>query len=261
MPKVSIGCLIYRSTVYADFVWENVHKYTPELSTSEAEFYFVANDATPEVIEHLKEKGYTFYIQNNPHRTNDELFALGFGKPEYLHRVYRGWNRAIDEARGEIVVLVNSDMGFSPNWLANILKHVSGKKVVSSRLVERGHPVIGHFTSCVNGTGSVVYQCGRTPLEFEDEKFQAYVEKHSKPNKVSGGGVFMPVAFFKDTVVSMGKYPEGNLAGKDFDHPVASGDDFLFRKMKESGIEHITSWDSMVYHFQQGEMEFVNETL
>src|SRR5439155_17482671 len=111
--KISISSLIYKSTKYADFVYNSIYKYTPELQTGEAEFYFIANDATEQVINHLENKKYKYYINNNKHYTEEELFKMGYGCPEYMNRVYKSYNEAIKKASGEIIVLINSDMGFS----------------------------------------------------------------------------------------------------------------------------------------------------
>ena len=85
--KVSIICLIYQSPEYADYFYDNIMAYTPEIESGEAEFFFVANDATTEVLELLKKRGYPHYVNNNPHYTNEELFARGFSFPEYMARV------------------------------------------------------------------------------------------------------------------------------------------------------------------------------
>lgn len=252
--NVSIASLIYTSTTYADFVYEQVHKHTPELATGEAEFYFVANDATPEVLDHLRRKGYPFYEQTNQKHTDDELFAMGYGKPEYLHRVYKAWNRAIDEAKGKYVVLINSDNAFSPHWLNNLVRRTTKDTIVSSLLVERGHEVIGTFPASLNGTGSIPYNCGKTPYSYDEEKFQAFVQQISS-DAVSIGGVYMPVCFMKDGAV---RYPEGNIAGSSFDDVVDYGDRVFMRNMNRT---HITAWDSVAYHFQQGEMEFQPGTI
>jgi len=50
-------------------------------------------------------------------------------------------------------------------------------------------------------------------------------------------------------------YPEGNIAGANFNDVIDYGDRVFMRKLKEIGVNHITSWDSLAYHFQQGEME------
>lgn len=51
MVKVSIACLIYKSTRWLDFVYDQVKKHT---NLEDNEFYFVANDACEEVLTHLK---------------------------------------------------------------------------------------------------------------------------------------------------------------------------------------------------------------
>lgn len=255
LPRISIAALIYKSNVYADFVYNSVHKHTPELKSGEAEFYFIANDASDEVINHLTDKGYNYYVNNNVVFSNDELFKQGYGKPEYINRVYKGWNEAIRKARGEIVVLVNSDMGFSDDWLKNLINKVSKDTIVSSKLIERGHERIGHFPDSLNGTGSYVYHCGKTPKDYDEEKFLSFA-KTFRSDKVTTGGVFMPCAFYKENAFKVNLYPEGNIAGRSFDHVVECGDHKFFRLLSSIGVRHITTWDSIVYHFQQGEMEF-----
>lgn len=254
--KVTIAALIYRSTVYADFVYSQIHKHTPSIKEGTTEFFFVANDASDEVIKHLVAKNYPFYEQRNTVHTPDQLFKMGFGKPEYIHRVYRGWNRCIQEAKGDIVVLVNSDMGFSPGWLENLLKHVSPTTIVSSLLIERGHEKLKHFPAWLNGTGSIVRNCGKTPLQYNEGAFQAFASSVKKPNHTSVGGVYMPMAFQKDLALKVGCYPEGNLAGASFDQVSAYGDQVFVKKLADIGVRHITAWDSLAYHFQQGEQEF-----
>ena len=168
---VSIGALIYKSTVYADFIYAQIHKYTPLIKEGKANFFFVANDASEEVIQHLIKNNYPFYTQNNKIYSEDELYSMGYGAPEYIHRVYKGWNRCIKEAIGEFVCLVNSDMGFSENWLENLLKYAYNNVAVSSLLIERGHEKLGHFPASLNGTGSFVNNCGKSPLNYEETKF------------------------------------------------------------------------------------------
>jgi hypothetical protein len=256
-PTVSIFSLIYKSTKYADYVYEQVHKYTPLVNSGVANFFFVANDASVEVIEHLKNKNYPYFIQNNNKYTEEELFSKGYAKPEYIHRVYRGWNRCLNECTGEYVCLINSDMGFSENWLENLLKYASENTAVSSLLIERGHERLGHFPSSLNGTGSILYNCGKDPSLYDEKKFIDYVNKNKIVNscKITEGGVYMPIVINKKIALSVGGYPEGNIAGKNFNDVIDYGDRVFMRKLKQNGVKHITSWDSFSYHFQQGEME------
>ena len=258
MLKVSIVSLIYKSTVYADFVFNQVHKYTPLIKSGKAEFFFVTNDATDEVINHLKKNNYPFIKHNNQILSEDELFKKGIGKPEYLHRVYKAYNRCIIEAKGEYVCLVNSDMGFSPNWLENLLKNSNENTAVSSLLIERGHETLGNFPPYVNGTGSQLYFCGKTPIDYDEEKFLNYIKENIEEftNKLTTGGVYMPILFSRCKALQAGLYPEGNIAGNSFNDVIDYGDRVFMKKLKDIGVSHITSWDSIAYHFQQGEIEF-----
>jgi len=256
--KVSIAALIYKSPLYADFVYEQIHKYTPMINACNATFFFVANDASDEVIQHLTKMNYPFIKHDNIRYSDEELFKQGIGWPEYIHRVYRAWNRCILESEHDYVCLVNSDNAFSPNWLENLLQYANENTAVSSLLIERGHEVIGHFPADLNGTGSIVYDCGKTPLQYNEGKFLEYVSQHKDyvKNKISEGGVYMPILFNKQKALDVGLYPEGNTAGDSFMNVIDYGDRVFMRKLKEIGVHHITSWESVAYHFQQGEMEF-----
>ncbi len=79
-PKISIICLIYKSTTFAKAVYESLHKYTPQLNNGEAELIFVANDADEKILEFLKDRKYTYAINNNIFLSEGELFKLGYGK-------------------------------------------------------------------------------------------------------------------------------------------------------------------------------------
>ena len=84
---ISIASLIYRSTRYADAVWNSAHAHTPHLSDGRARFFFVANDATEEVISHLEEKKYPFVRQHNARLPDDDLKALRVdGQWKFVHK-------------------------------------------------------------------------------------------------------------------------------------------------------------------------------
>jgi hypothetical protein len=240
---ISIVSLIYRSTVFADSVYRSVHKFTQEVLDGKAEFYFIANDPEERLTRHLENKGYRYYLNVNPRRTEAELEAMGFAWPEYIHRVYRGWNEGIKRANGEIVVLVNSDHLFSPDWLGNLVKHVSETTVVTSQSLEP-EAWGGSFGG---------YRFG-TIDSFNYDDFLKFVNIHRRPGEVREGGVYMPVAFLKSLAEKVGYYPEGNLNGGNFATIGRCGDAAFFDRLAEIGVKHITSLDSMVYHFQEGEM-------
>jgi len=247
MVKISIFTLIYRSTQFADFVYESLNKYTPMIARGEAEFFFVANDASPEVLKHLADKKYPFYEFNNQKLSDEELFKKGYGKPEYIARVYKGFNFGIERSKGEIVVILNSDMAFSPDWLENLLKYVTEDTIVSSQLVERDHPRYDVFKGAYHG------EFGCCMADYKEEEFLKFVLK-MKATGLVPGIAFAPCAFYKSNAVKVGLYPEGNIAGESFDDVIETGDQRFFWNLSKINVNHYTALDSIVYHFKEGEM-------
>lgn len=228
-PKITVVCLIYQSTGYIDFVWNSFQKYT-----AGADFLFVANDATQKVKDYLKNKNLPRLIFENSDKNE-----------HYLNRVYRAWNYGGFNAPGEIIVFVNSDMAFSPDWLPNLLKNLNKNRIVCSRLIESDKLLSGRY--------AIMKNFGQTYKEFNNEAFQRYAEKIKKP-EIRRGGLFMPCAVYKDVFIKSGGYPIGNR--KEPDGSETSGDFILFyEKLKPLGVEHYTVFDSIVYHIQEGEMD------
>lgn len=248
MLKVTIVCLIYRSARFAEWVYDSARAYTPMIERGECDFLFVANDATEGVKSFLKEKSYPHVINDNEYLSQEELFDRGYGKPEYIHRVYRGWNAGIKASKTDLVVLVNSDNYFSPDWLEGLLKHYSSNRVVCSQLVERQHPRYPVFPGAIHG------EFGNHPDNFDRQGFLRLAEG-IRTTGVRPGGAFMPCLVSRSAIESVGMYPEGNLAGISFDHIVGYGDEVLFRRLRRRGIEQVTSLDSVVYHLKEGEMD------
>jgi hypothetical protein len=100
---------------------------------------------------------------------------------------------------------------------------------------------------------------GNTPSTFNAVGWDEAVEKYSV-NTSQEDGLYMPVLFFKEVFVKSGGYPEGNIysdgeAGSKKGSVVMSGDTFFFKKLSEQyQMKHITVYDSVVYHMQEGEM-------
>jgi hypothetical protein len=227
-PRISIAALIYRSTKFADSVWESAHEHTPELATGEAEFYFVANDATWTVKKHLSGgqhgdgRRFKHFVQDNRRYTEIELFNWGYAAPEYISRVYRGWNRAILES-AEICVLVNSDHVFSPGWLTPLVRALdeNPRRLVCSQAIEL--PGFG---------GAWPVDFGRTLSTFRKQEFLDYAREHAQAGVIRPGGVFMPVAFKRRLAIEAGLYPEGNLHAGRYDKVRKYGDAEFFDRMR-----------------------------
>ncbi len=248
MVKISIICLIYKSIKLMDAVWESAHKYTPMLRNGEAEFLFVANDPTDAVIKHLIDKKYNFIINRNKHYSEDELFEKGYGIPEYINRVYKGYNQGILHAKGQRIVLINSDNFFSPDWLENLMKYSDYKSVITSQLVERRHEKFSVFP------GAIEHYFGDCIENFQEDEFVKFSYKVRKTG-LKNGGAYMPAIMYRDVAIYAGLYPEGNIAGKTKEEIVRFGDEYFYDKLAKMGVSHYTALDSIVYHLKEGERE------
>lgn len=247
MVEVSIICLVYKSKQLAEALYKSLYDNTPMLKNGRAELILVANDPTEELVDFLKKKQYPHLINVNQHLSEKEMLKLGFGKPEYIRRVYQGYNRGIMEAKGHKICLINSDNFFAPDWLENLLKYLDYKTIVSSTLVEPGHKEFGVFPFAVEA------KFGGTVDDFQEKKFYQFAAKMSKTGW-SSGGAYMPCLLYKDVAFLVGLYPEGNLvADGDFQKISMYGDEAFYDRLRRFGIKHITAKDSIVYHLKEGE--------
>lgn len=248
MVKYSIISLIYQSGSFADWVYTSAKRYTPLIESGQAEFFFVANDPTPSLLHHLEKKNYPHIVNRNHLYTEGELFANGYGKPEYMSRVYRGYNQGILHAKGDYVVLVNSDNYFSQDWLENLIKYSDRQNVISSKLVERKHPLYDVFPGAIHG------EFGDSAENFQESKFNKFALQVRKSG-LEMGGAYMPSLFHRDLLLESGLYPDGNIAGLNFKEVTRCGDEALFDRLASLGITHYTSLDSIVYHLKEGEKD------
>lgn len=241
MKKIEIVSIIYRSTDYLDFIYRQLKGPYCKVNGWDVRLRIVANDATKDVLEKLKNLDIPFSVYNDP-KPNDY----------YLNRVYRCWNYCVESSEFDDVCLAASDVAFSKNWLANLLKHHDGINIPCSRLVESAK-----MPSGLHGIGK---NFGRHPREFDQASFEDYAEQISE-NKIENGGLFGPLVFNKKRFLDSGKYPEGNIyeAGAGANHTpfIKSGDAYFFYDVLENkfGMKHVTAFDSVVYHIQEGEMD------
>jgi hypothetical protein len=248
MDKISIISLIYQSTAYAESVYNNLLKYTPEITTGEAEFFFVANDATFDVLAFLKDRNYPYIINNNPHYSDQEKFAMGYAYPEYAGRVYMGYNAGIKAANNPIIMWINSDNRFSPNWLSNLKLRLTEGLIVSPRIIQPGIT----FPNPINHTTCEVMDFGRGVNSFREEAFLAKVKQISN-DTTSVGNAFFPAMVHKKHIETVGYFKEGNLHNGHYMNIKETGDTHFYNQLSEMGVKHITVNDSIVYHFNQGE--------
>jgi hypothetical protein len=192
------------------------------------------------VLAHLRAKQYPHVVQTNERLTEYQLDVMNFAPPEYIRRVYQGWNRAIRESE-DVLVLVNSDCMFSPGWFEPLIANITPKRVVCSKLVERKHERHEPFDAAIHG------EFGSHPDNFDKAGFLEFCNR-LRADDLEEGGAYMPCAMHKQAAVDAGLYPEGNPIG-------SCGDEKLFARMKMNGVEHVTARGSLVYHFKEGEMD------
>ncbi len=171
----------------------------------------------------------------------------------YLNRVYRCWNYGGRVTKYDNICFVNSDMIFSKNWLGNLLKHHDGINIPCSKLFESGKMPSGKWGETMH--------FGSNPVNMNYLSWYQYAEYKQTIDKGIGiGGLYMPCIFSSQRFYESGGYPEGNIyvggAGQINTTFVKSGDDYFFHDILEQkfGMRHITSFDSLVYHFQEGEL-------
>lgn len=241
--KISYVCLIYKSVKWLQFVYDQVMKHT---NLEGNEFFFIANDAHPSVLKYLVDKNMPHYVFNNTEEHRKEW---------YINNVYRACNYGGLMAKGEYIVFMNSDMAFSPGWADKLMDKMTDNICITSRLVERG--------ILRSGTYGIEKNFGDGHYNYREDDFLKYT-KEIGVDILKDGGLYMPLLIKKDDFFKVGCYPEGNIiVGSDMFNPVYAklgqhnlipGDITLMAKLKSVGIHHKTHFDSIVYHFQQGEM-------
>lgn len=242
-PEISIVCLVYKSTKWLQFVYDQVLRYS---DLSNKEFFFVANDANENVLNYLRNHYIPHYVFNNSEEHKKEW---------YINNVYRAFNFGSRVAKGDYVLFINSDMAFSPNWIENEFERMNGKNCIASRLVESG--------KMPSGKHGISKNFGQIREEYDEQGFLKYADT-IREDTVIDGGLFMPLLIKRDDFLNVGGYPEGNIIPNSdiFNptyakqgEPLVSGDLVLMQKLKTKGIRHQTCFNSVVYHFQEGELD------
>lgn len=236
--NIEIISMIYKSVDYLELTYNELKKC--QADGWDVSVRIIANDATAEVLDKLYELDINYSVYNDP-------------KPDdyYLNRVYRAWNFGGQSSEYDNICFINSDMVFSDGWLDNLLKHHDGCNIVTSRLVESG--------KLRSGKHGISYDCGRSANSIDYHRWDKYTNI-IKNNSVHTGGLYMPCIFKKSRFIESGMYPEGNMhvggAGATNTKRIMSGDKWYFDKLeKEYGMQHITVFDSLVYHIQEGELD------
>jgi len=245
-PKYSIVCLIYKSNEWLDFVYNQVIKYT---DFEDTEFFFIANNATDEVKEYLKNNYIPHYVYDSNEEQKSEW---------YINNVYRWYNYWAEMAKWEFLIFINSDMTFSPNWLENLISKYNWKNCIASRLIESWK-----FSSWKYWLEKNFWT---EFFNYEEEKFINYSNSFKENWICKNWWLYMPLFINKKDFFDVWAYPEWNiLEWSDINKPIIAKkwekisftwDEALIEKLRINWIEHMTSFDSIIYHFQAWELSY-----
>jgi len=237
--NIEIISLVYKSVDYLDFIYTELNKPYCTAEGWDVGIRLIANDATPEVISHLKTLDIPYTIYNDPDPNT-----------YYINRVYKAYNFAAQTSTYDNLCFINSDMAFSKNWLNNLLKHHNGVNIPTSRLIESG--------KMRSGTHGVSYDCGKHPKQINHSLWES-VSSQFSINETHEGGLYMPCVFNTAKFIETGMYPEGNIYQDGvgtLNGFVEAGDRWYFKMLENKhGMKHITVFDSLVYHIQEGEKD------
>jgi hypothetical protein len=247
--RITIVCLIFASTKWLEMQYRELLKIASELPKGEVEILFVANDPTEEVRRFLQE--------NNVPR----LFFAGKKHPDewYINSVYRAYNEGVRQARGQQVLLVNSDMIYCDDFLLNMIRQAANSTFLAARLIERGR--------LASGQHAIEKELGSNPENFRMAQFKKIVERISE-DALLDGGLYMPLLCEKSQFLKIGGFPEGNLRPESLEAYLEGekpefalkgdacipGDAAFFEKARKLGCTHKTVLNAIAYHFQEGEL-------
>lgn len=238
--NVEIISLIYKSVDYLHLIYEQMKSDNCKVDGWDVGVRLILNDATDEIKEEIKKLDikYTIFDNVNPNEY-------------YINRVYRAYNYGVLTSFYDNVVLVNSDNVFSKDWLKNLLKHHDGVNIPVGVLVESGKMGSGKYGISKN--------FGRTATTIDYKAFEEFVEQ-TKVDRIAEGGLFGPCLFERKKFIEGGMYPEGNFyhdgIGTKNGIVIQTSDDYFFKKLENDfNMKHITVFDSIVYHVQEGEKD------
>lgn len=247
-PKTTIVALIYRSPYFAWQFYKRLKRACPEILNGDAIFYFVANNAHFLTLTFLRffQIPHIRFKFKNP--TLEQMISRKIANPSYLSSVYAAYNFGISQSRTENVLLLNSDMIMSANFL-RIMENALQDSVISARLVERNHTKYGVFP------GAIERNLGSSFYNFDDQGWNAICNSNPVGEYLENGP-YMPSIFKKEWFQAYGYFHHGNLGdGIDPNNVINYGDRDFFERLARVGIHHKSLSSVLCYHFKEGEME------
>lgn len=143
-------------------------------------------------------------------------------------------NLMFEQAKNEVVCLIQSDMVVAKDFDINLLKLLKDDKtVVCGTRIEP--PLHGEspFTT-------ITKDFGLTPSTFRYDEFMEFAEKSKNSDKISYY-YFAPFMLYKSTWLSIG--------GHDTKFRRSREDSDILVRLTLDGVTSVQSWDAMCYHF------------
>ena len=144
------------------------------------------------------------------------------------------YDRGIQMATNDIVGILHADMIIGPNYLENLLKHLSpGKVVCATRIEPPLHP---------EGREKIIKDFGLDFDSLDIDSFEKYclTTQEDQKDKVTNG-MFAPWLLYKKDFQAIGGHDP-------IFAPFPYEDSDLFQRWILNGYEMIQSRDSLVYH-------------
>jgi glycosyltransferase involved in cell wall biosynthesis len=145
------------------------------------------------------------------------------------------YDKLVDMATNDIVMIYHADMYACPNLDTEILKHLERGKVVSATRIEPPlHP---------DGPEKVLQDFGIEPEEFDEQGLLNFINQtwEGMPEDKITNGIFAPWAIYKDDFTSIGGHDPLYA-------PQSKEDSDIFNRFKLAGYELIQTWEGYVYH-------------
>ena len=247
-PAVTLISLIYAGVDWLEFQYSELLKLRNEFGPDEVEILFIANNASESVIKFLDTNFIPYRVA--PGRKSQSEW--------YINSVYRAYNFGVKEAKGDYVLLTNSDMSYAPGFLYSMMQQRSPSKYLVGKLVESGRLKPSNL--------AIKKNLGKTLEKFKRKKFYRLANKIAS-NSLSPAGLFMPCLVDRQVFLDRGGFPEGNLVPQSLESyvksgnyvlalqgdPVISGDFAFVKRLESEGFQHETVNSAIAYHFQEGE--------
>ena len=144
------------------------------------------------------------------------------------------YDEGMRQATNEIVGIMHSDMIIGPNYIENMLKHLSkGKVVCATRIEPPIHPA---------GQEKIVMDFGMDHDDLKIDEFDNFCLNRQKVSKdVTTKGIFAPWILYKEDHFAIGGHDQTFA-------PYGYEDSDIFNRWILAGYEMVQSRDAFVYH-------------